>query len=179
MIFRGAHRKSASFRQLLNYLLSDKGRGLQDGVEVITHNMKGDELNAWVKELEDNEYQGQRLRSNRIRVVHEIISFSNRDGEVVSERVMQEIAERYIELRGTDGMYVIVRHIHDGHKHLHVCASPWELEGGKSLRLSKKALLELKKELESFQKKRFPELLYSDGKHGKKQMKYMGRGGRA
>ena len=175
MIFKGKHRKSASFSQLLRYLMDDKGRGIDESTPIITHNVRGSSAPQWVAQLEANESLVKSLRKNRIRVVHEIISFHDKDRVALNTEMLVDIAYEYIKKRNPEGMYVIIPHLKDEHIHMHVCASPWEFLGGASLRLSKDALAELKRGLEAYQKERYPELIYSRGNHGKMMSRSAGR----
>ena len=167
MILKSKSRKTKSFKQLLNYLMDDKGRGLSDDAFIITHNVKGEEVKEWVQSFEENEQMKGKIRKNAVRVIHDIIGFHEHDSPNISSEVLQDIAYEYIQKRNPNGMYVIVPHMEDGHLHLHVCASPWEFLGGKSLRLSKTEFREMKAEIELFQREKYPELLYSKIEHQK------------
>ena len=175
MILKSKSRKTKSFKQLLNYLMDDKGRGLSDDAFIITHNVKGEEVKDWVQSLEKNEQMKGKIRKNAVRVIHDIMAFHEHDSLKISSNVLQDIAYQYIEKRNPNGMYIIIPHLEDDHLHIHVCASPWEYLGGKSLRMSKAEFRELKNEIEEFQQEKYPELLYSRIEHGKTKIKNLGR----
>jgi hypothetical protein len=64
-------------------------------------------------------------------------------------------------------MYIAVPHFDKEHYHIHICASGVEYRTGKVMRLSKKELVNVKKEIQNYQIEKYPELSHSIVQHGK------------
>ena len=102
---------------------------------------------------------------------------------------LEDIARQYVKERNINGMFVAVPHFDKSHYHIHICASGIEYLTGKSLRLEKKSLNELKKNIQQYQVEKYPELSKSIVNHGKlpkdqallseKEYQYKRRTGRA
>ena len=133
----------------------------------ITHNLKGDSINAWVKQFEKNETGRRRHRSDSVFLTHEVISFHREDAKHVTLAKMEAVAREYIKQRNPRGLYVAVPHFDKEHYHIHICASGVD-QTGKSLRLPKPELQKLKKEIQKYQIDKFPELSKSIVNHGRK-----------
>ena len=160
-----------NFRKLLEYMIHDKDRLFdKDGKSfVITHNLKGSSIPEWVDQYRANESCRQRKRTDSVYLTHEIISWHREDAKHITLAKMEEMAREYLRLRNPNGMYVAVPHFDRDHYHIHVCASGIEYRTGKSLRLPKKDLQELKKRIQDYQIRYFPELSRSIVRHGIKK----------
>ena len=154
---------------------------------VIAHNLKGNRIDGWVKQYNENETFRKRKRVDSVILTHEILSWHKEDTENVSLEKMEEMAREYIKNRNPSGMYVAVPHFDKGHYHVHICASGVEYHTGKSLRMSKVEFQKLKKDIQNYQLEHFPELTKSVVTHGKndktklteKEYQYKLRTGRA
>lgn len=167
MIIKSKPRKNASFRQLLDYLLDDKGRGKEHDRFFLTHNVRGDTVDEWVHSFMENQTKHGKVRKNGTKVLHEIISFHIKDAQRIDMHKLQDIAREYIKLRGIRGMYVAIPHVEDDHQHIHVCGSPWEFGGKQSMRLSREEFKQLKIAMQEYQERQFPELAHSVVNHNK------------
>jgi hypothetical protein len=151
-------------------MMHDKDRLFDKGGKsfVIIHNLKGNRIDGWVKQLKENEEFRKRKRSDSIKLTHEILSWHQEDTKDISLEKMESIAREYIQERHPNGMYVAVPHFDKKHYHIHICASGVEYHTGKSLRMSKAGFQKLKKDIQSYQIEHFPELSNSVVEHGKK-----------
>ncbi|MFH0866636.1 MAG: relaxase/mobilization nuclease domain-containing protein [Bacteroidota bacterium] len=188
MIIKIKSHKKPSFLKLLDYMVNDKDRLFdKEGHSfAITHNLKGDSIEEWVKQYKDNEQYRQYKRVNSVLLTHEIISFHKDDAKNISLDKLENIAREYILQRGINGMYLAVPHFDKEHYHIHVCASGIEYKTGKTMRLSKMNLQSLKKKVQEYQIEKYPELSKSLVNHEKKvyalsdkEYKYQERTGRA
>ena len=134
---------------------------------LIRHNLRSTTLKGWVREFEQLEALRIHKRSNNVSIYHHILSLSAKEKVPVTETVLQEIAEKFIELRGTDHAYIGQAHWDKSHAHLHLAMSAVDL-AGRSGRISKAQFQEIKIALQEFQQERFPELLMSLPAHGTK-----------
>ena len=169
-------------------MLNDKDRLFDDkGFSfAISHNLKGNSIDEWVKQFIINEKARQNKRANSILLTHEIISFHKDDAKNISLDKLENIAREYIRQRGGNGMFVAVPHFDKEHYHLHIAASGIEYKTGRSMRLSKTDLSRLKNNIQEYQKTKYPELSKSLVNHEKKayalsdkEQKYKERTGRA
>lgn len=169
MIIKIKSHKRPSFKQLLNYLINDKDRLFDKKGRsfVLTHNIKGDSITAWVKQYQSNELKRYRKRNDSNYLTHEIISFHKEDAKNISLEKMELLAREYIKQRNPQGLYVAVPHFDCGHYHIHFCVSGIS-KTGRSLGTSKSGLHKLKKDIQHFQQLHFPELSKSIVNHGEK-----------
>ena len=185
-----SHKNKRSFQALLNYMLNDKDRLFDDtGYSfAISHNLKGNSINEWVKQYQKNEECRQHKRVNSVLLTHEIISFHKEDATNITLDKLEDIARQYVRERNINGMYVAVPHFDKEHYHIHICASGIEYKTGKAMRLSKVNLQSLKKTIQQYQIDKYPELSKSLVNHegakkalalSDKEYQYKARTGRA
>ena len=171
MIIKSMTRKTASYRQLLEYFLSERKRNIaKDKDFIVKHNIKGATIKDWTKTFEANEANRLVKRSNSVKLYHEVMSISNLDAGKISKSMLENLASKYIELRNPNSMCIAVPHYDKAHTHIHFCFSGTEIETGKSLRVSKEEFAIFKKELQEYQIVHYPALSNSIVGHGKKQM---------
>jgi ferredoxin-fold anticodon binding domain-containing protein len=170
MIIKIKSHKKPVFEKILNYMIHDKDRLFDKSGKsfAITYNLKGNSVDEWEKQFRDNELYRQRKRTDSVLLTHEILSWHKDDAENISLAKMEEMAREYIRLRNPLGIYVAVPHFDKGHYHIHICASGIEYKTGRSLRLTKSNLQQLKKDIQQYQIERFPELSKSVVRHGRK-----------
>ena len=148
-----------------------KTTDLKQSQLVIRHNIHSRSIPGYIKEFERNEALRIHKRKDSVQVYHTILSFSNKDKEHVNEKVLTDMARKYIELRGTNNLYVITSHHDHDHIHLHCAQSGTQLNGISS-RVSRNEFAKIKLELDRYQKEKYPELVNSLPRHGKaKQVK--------
>jgi hypothetical protein len=135
----------------------------------ITHNLKGNSIEEWVKQYKANELFRQRKRTDSVLLTHEILSWHRDDAKNITLEKMEDMAREYIRQRNPNGIFVAVPHFDKQHFHIHICASGVEYKTGKSLRLPKADLQKLKKEIQDYQVEKFPELTKSVVAHGKNE----------
>ncbi len=169
MIVKSKARRTSSFKQLIEYMFSDKGRNEGSPDFVITQNVKGETIDGWVSQMEENEGHRIRKAKNDTKVLHEILSFHVNDKSQITTEKLKRITEEYIQMRSPIGMFVAVPHTEDGHVHVHICGSPLEYMSGKSLRMSRKEFQALKAAIQKFQFETYPELTHSIVDHGRKK----------
>lgn len=166
MIIKVSSRKEPSFRQLIKYILKDeKSIAEPDQGILLQHNLKGDTVDEWVKEYIDNETYRQHNRTGVTILSHEIIAFKNVTNENITNEMLKTFTEHYIQLRSPYGMYLALPHIEKNTVHIHLCVGGLEYKTGKSMRMSKKDFQDLKKQMQTFQIEKYPELKHSIVNH--------------
>ena len=164
-----SHKNKKSFYALLDYMVNDKDRLFDSkGYSfAITHNLKGDSIDEWVKQYKVNEECRQHKRANSVILTHEILSWHKDDAKNISLDKLEDIARQYVKERNINGMFVAVPHFDKEHYHVHICASGIEYRTGKTMRLAKKDLQILKQKVQQYQLEKYPELNKSIVNHGK------------
>jgi len=148
-------------------LFDDKGYSF-----IVSHNLKGNDINEWVKQYQKNETYRKMNRVNSVVLTHEIISFHKDDATNITLQKLEDIARQYVRQRNINGMYVAVPHFDKEHYHIHICASGIEYRTGKAMRLSKTELLNVKKQIQKYQIEKYPELSKSLVNHGNEKKEY-------
>jgi len=174
MIIKIKSHKKPSFLNLLDYMVNDKDRLFdQEGHSfAITYNLKGDTIEEWDNQFRANEEFRQHRRANSVILTHEILSWHRDDAKDISLGKLEDMARQYIRLRNPNGMYVAVPHFDKEHYHVHICTSGIEYSSGKTMRLAKKDLQELKQKIQQYQIEKYPELSKSIVNHGKQKKEY-------
>jgi hypothetical protein len=170
MIVKIKSHKRPVFAKVLNYMLNNTDRLFdKEGKSfAITHNLKGNSIEAWEKQYKHNETYRLRKRKDSVLLTHEILSWHRDDAKHITLSKMESMAREYLHLRNSKGLYVAVPHFDKDHYHIHILASGIEYKTGKSLRFSKADFHKLKKDIQQYQLERFPELSKSIVAHGKK-----------
>lgn len=138
---------------------------------VIKHNIRGESIEEWVKQYQENETYRKLRRPDSVILSHEILSWHREDTKNITIEKLEEMAKEYIKLRNPSGMAIAVSHSDKQHLHIHFCFSGLEYHTGKSLRMSKAEFTKLKQDIQNFQKEKFPELSNSIVEHGKSEKK--------
>jgi hypothetical protein len=168
MIIKSLSRKTKSYHQLIDYLFHEKD--VTDGPDkkflVLRNVMKGNTHDI-VRQFELIERGRIINRKNSNRLYHEIISFDVRDSDKLSEDVLVDIANEYIDRRTPYGQTAVMAHHEKEHIHLHFCISGVDLTGNANS-MSKAQFTKLKQELQEIQIEKYG-LTHSVVDHGSKE----------
>ncbi len=157
-------RHSPSYASLIRYILNE---GKTDPLDAITHNLRSDTIEGFVKEFAENESFRKQSRSDQVYLFHEIISFNaNENATHLTNEIMADIAQEYIRLRGPEGLFLSALHRDKDHIHIHFCVSALKFRTGVSFGLSKATLRQLKIQLQDFHRQKYPEISQSFPQHG-------------
>jgi hypothetical protein len=164
MIIKILNRHNASYSNLIEYIFKE-GKTPNGDPHIITNNLRSDTKEGWVKEFLYNEANRKHIRKGQIYLTHEIQSFSNKDGKV-SREILDDIAKKYISLRGREALVVAGIHEDKDHSHIHFCISGTKLHTGLSMRMSHAEMLKLKLDIQEYQREKYPTLEHSIVNHG-------------
>lgn len=156
-------RHNPSYRSLIDYILKE---GKNENPQIITHNLRSETPLGWTQEFLQNESYRKNCRSDQIFLSHDIISFSNKDKEKISQKILDDVAHKYIELRGNEGLYFGAVHRDREHTHIHFMTSGTKLYTGKAMRLSHSQLKELKVAFQEYHLQKYPQIEQSVCNHG-------------
>lgn len=157
--------------RLLNYMHNNPDR-LKDGEGksfLIRHNIRGESMEEWINEYLENEDGRVRTRSDSVYLNHIIISFHADDSDHISQEMLEDIAQHYINMAASDALVIAVPHREKDHAHIHLAVSGVDCFSGRSMRMSHETFAEVKDKLQEYQKERYPELEHSLVDHGRKK----------
>lgn len=133
---------------------------------LIRHNIKSKSINGFIKEFKENADRRIHTRKDQVLLHHTILSWSNKDAHLLNDKKLRAIAKEYIQQRSHTSLFLITKHQDKAHIHLHCVMSGTQLNG-KASRISRQEFADLKKNMDLFQQKHFPELTHSSPQHGK------------
>ncbi len=168
MIYKVLTRSTPSYSSLIQYILNENKT---KDKQIFTHNLrsKNTDIKSITKEFLENESYRKHNRKGQVYVNHEIISLNSQDSRKVSPRVLEDLMEKYVALRGPNGVYFGAVHNDTGNPHIHIMVSALEYRTGNSFYIQRNELANLKKELQAYQIETHPELVNSIPKHGAKK----------
>lgn len=157
MIIKFKTRKNIySAKQLVHYILTDKGR-IQNPFEapIILQNINRLSLETMHQDFLDN-HKYLKKRKGGVAFYHEIIAISKKDREYITLPMLEELMRSYIKMRGGENALVIAK-VHDM-QHIHLMMSANEVRSQKRLRMSKNQMQDLLLNYERRHIKLYPEL---------------------
>ena len=164
-------RKEANFGQLLRYINKPKHKGKT----AVLYNFQefADDLQQIETEfLENFKYAPKRKNGNVL--YHEIISFSEKDAKFLTEEVLHDLVFEYLEKRAVGALGYAKVHFDRKNPHVHLIISANLIKSPKKLRITKGQFQTIKRELEKYQKRRYPFLENSvvfEGREKKEKLK--------
>jgi len=117
-------------------------------------------------------HQFRKLRKNSICIRHEIMAFSPKDSNNLSHEKIHTLARKYLELTYTNNVAYGDIHFDKDHYHIHLMITPNEYRQRNVTHINNERFHQVRRELETFQQKQFPELensvVFINGKNKKK-----------
>ena len=148
------------YKKLIDYTFSDKGRAQEEKAWSFFHNLSTFTPDGIETAFEENN-TFRKKRVNGIALRHLILSFSPDDTPYLTPEIIQDLVEKFLELRGEKGIVIGRLHEHDKHIHVHLLISGNQYRSPKSTCMSKKDFLDVHRELEIYQKRPYPQLKHS------------------
>lgn len=161
-------RSTPSYKGIIEYILNESKT---PDSHIYTHNLRSNvrDIKNLTREFIENESYRKYSRSNQVFLNHEILSFHSMDSVKINPAMIQDIMNRFISLRGENGVYLASVHQDTSQVHIHIMVSGLQYRSGRSFYIPKDKLFKLKKDLQDYQKERYPELSYSLPNHGSKR----------
>lgn len=144
-----------AFGKLIAYV--QKSREVEGGVELF-HNLSC-ARDLTTQFLVNDAYRAK--RKNGVAAYHDILSFHPLDSPHLTVPMLEDLAERYMALRGPDALCYVVSHHSEAHTHLHFVFSGNTYRSSQTLRLGNAAFRHIRKELERYQRTQYPMLKHS------------------
>ena len=154
MVIKTLRWKTRGFNRLADYI-GKEGRDEDETFRVLhnlrpSRNLTGLAGQFWAQDVY------RKVRKNGVVVYHEIMSFKR--GEEVSLDALEDLAREYIELRAPNALVYAEPHFDTDHVHIHFMISGSEFESSKTLRLNNDEFMQVRREIEGYQKEHYPEL---------------------
>ncbi len=178
MIVKSLRHSSPKFGYIINYV-ADGIPSEKDYRWIAMHNLsQGADRKSIISEFEENaRYLQQRKNPSRKKVFkyHEVLAFAKDSTLLLTKEKLQSIAREYIRLRDGDNsaLGICVPHYENGkHVHLHFVFSSNHILSSKSsdMRMDNAFYYELRRNIERFTLKNFPELHHSTVYLDKKEL---------
>jgi hypothetical protein len=152
MMIKSMARKSVSFGQLLDYFSTPEEAG-----PALLHNLQSrqDDSAAIRAEFNTNAHLLP-PRKNGNALYHEILSFGAGDGAALTPAILEDLTRRYLDLRAPYSLGYAKAHFDTDCPHVHLLISANNVGSHQRLRLPKQRFRELQRELERYQKERYP-----------------------
>ena len=141
------------------------------GRQELFHNLFVDGNENGCSAIEEQFIQNQKYaayRTNGVVMYHEILSLSVHDNKLVTEEMLLDMGRKYLEMRAPKAMAFGRTHFDRNNPHLHLMISGNEVESRKKAWVYKGEFKKIKRELEVYQRKQYPELGMSHVQHGVK-----------
>lgn len=150
-------RKSVSFGQLLEYINAPEKTG-----QTLLHNLqaRNNDLGTVRGEFIANAHLLPPRKNGNV-LYHEILSFGADDSSSVSPAILEDLARRYLDLRAPQALAYAKAHFDTECAHVHVIISANNVGSHQRLRLSKQRFRHIQREVEQYQKERYPYLVHS------------------
>jgi|GEM_PF-6019980 len=168
--FQGSVKEFIEQRLLSSSISIDKDKSAEKITIVLKHNVSSITSQGMIDEFEDNENNRIVKRVDRTLINHAILSWNSIDREHITDAMLQDMARKFVSLRGENNKYCFVKHEDRDAIHMHCLLSGTSLNG-KSSRISRNDFAYLKEEMDRYQKERYGMLSNSLPEHGKSKCK--------
>jgi len=140
------------FEKLIKYIMSDKGKVDESNTFTIHHNLKSTNTEEVIKEFVEND-QYRKKRKNGVILYSEIISFHPDEKSNLDLEILEDIAYKFIDLRGKNALCIAKPHIENKNVHIHFCFSGVEYKSAKTIRLDNKAFKDVRLDMQIYLQK--------------------------
>jgi len=163
MLIKIQPRKQAHFGHLLRYMFQNQDALSRNGSDgfIYRHNVNGKTIPEWEQSFLDNEKNRQVNRVDSVRMRHIILSFGRDDRKIVNRIMLLDLTRRFIHHYDPLGMYLATVHYDREHIHIHICSSGIQYRSGKSIWKDNTQFKEVKRGLENYQTRKYPQLSHS------------------
>jgi Relaxase/Mobilisation nuclease domain. len=154
---------------IFRYIFKEEKKNLESSKDkpfILRHNIRSRSLKGFIREFRENESFRLVHRKDSVKLFHTILSFSNKDKEHITDKMLKDLFKKFVAERGSNCLYAGTKHFDKDHIHLHISVSGTQLNG-RSSRVTKQKLHHIKIELDKYQKQKYPQLVNSLPEHGK------------
>lgn len=154
------------FAEKIDYILSDKGRAKEvDGFELY-QNIRLPSRDGAVEAFQKNDvYRSENAQKKKITrsvvCYHDILSFSHKDRSQINQEILLDLTEKYIQLRAPHAVVFAKPHLHNKNIHVHILISGSDYRSYQLTRLSDAKWNRVRKQIEKYQRQKYPQLKHS------------------
>ncbi len=104
----------------------------------------------------------RKKRKKGVCFYHEVLAIAPEDEKHVTDSMLEDLAKQYINIRGAQNALVLAKaHKEKSHRHIHVLISGTKYKSDETLRLDDENFKRVRLEMETYQKKVYPQLSHS------------------
>ncbi len=149
---------NGSFGILYDYLNRDADLTFEDSFTLFHNLGSATNRNAVLARFIQNDSLRSRVRT---RARHIVLSFSPKDSEAITPQVLFSLCQRFIKLRAPEALFYGRAHYDKEHLHVHLMCSNNVLGLDKSISTSLSQFMQIRKDLEVYQREMHPQLEHS------------------
>lgn len=153
-----------SAKQLLRYVLTDKGRIVEPfSKPLLLQNISTLHFETMHRDFLENHKFLPKRKGGFVALYHELVSIHPKSKKYVTDAILIDLMQSYVRLRkGASKAIVVAKaHIHTDHPHIHFMISANEYKSAKRLRMSRKEMKHMLKDFELSYLNKYPELHHS------------------
>lgn len=154
MIVKTLRWKTQGFNRLIDYI-GKEGREETETFRVLHNLRRSPDLTGIARQFWANDAY-RKERKNGVVLYHEILSFKR--GEEVPLEAVEDLTRKYLELRAPNALAYAEPHFDQDHLHVHLCISGTEFRSAKTLRLNNEKFMQVRRDIERYQREHYPEL---------------------
>lgn len=157
MVIKSMARKTVSFGQLLAYFNAPENAG-----PALLHNLRcrEDDPDAIRAEFLSNAHRLPPRKNGNV-LYHEILSFGEGDQLGLTAAMLEDLTRHYLELRAPYALAYAKAHFDTECPHVHILISANNVDSLRRMRLSKRRFQAIQREVELYQRERYPTLQHS------------------
>lgn len=157
MVIKSMSRKTRSFGQVLAYI-----RGAEVKGKELLWNVRGEagDLRGIERAFLDNARLG-RERANRVMLFHEVLAFAGADRDSLTPDILDDLTRQYLGRRAPEALAYAQAHYDTDGPHVHILISGNQVGQDRQTHLTKAEFRDIKREVEAYQRRQYPELRYS------------------
>ena len=153
-------------KSLVKYILLDGQKEISTDFNpyepfLILNHIKTLDIGKIHKEFLTNDLY-RKKRKNGVCYYHEVLAIAPEDEKYVTDSMLEDLAKQYIKIRGAENALVLAKaHKEKSHRHIHVLISGTKYKSDETLRLDDENFKRVRLEMETYQKKVYPQLSHS------------------
>ncbi len=164
-----SHQGKNSASYLIKYVFDGRKSllGEDNKPVIIKQHLRSYDKSKWIHQFRELENNRKSNHSRAVVMYHEVLSFNPKSSKHLNKLILKDLINKYISLRCNNQLCVAGVHF-EKNIHAHILISGINRDG-KSGRISKTRYAEIKKELQIYQREKYPQLEDSLVRHGCKK----------
>lgn len=149
--------KIRGFESLINYIDKNDEKSKAEKPFTIYHNTSRPDIASTISDFKLNDLYRTK-RKGGVVMYHEILSFHRKDSINLDMAKLEDIARKYIAIRGQNAICFAKPHFSTDHVHIHFAFTGTEYHNRKTLRMDNRRFEKIRRSIETYQLEHYPEL---------------------